>query len=639
MQVASHWRALRIYGGVGRRACRAKAKHEQYQLHFRHHQRARRHGDDCRTESTAKTMSERDDDFHVRPGRIGNRGGGRQTPFVHQVLRAAKRDGGQGSGGGSVSQRGGSRFGRGRAAFGPSRLLGSQRRVVVKARVVRGASQHARGAPLSAHLAYLKREGVTRDGARGQMFDAVSDETDDRAFTERCREDRHHFRFIISPEDAGEMSDLRAFTRDLAARMQADLGTRLDWVAIDHWNTDNPHVHLLVRGVTEDGRDLVIARDYISRGLRSRAEDLVSLELGPKPEHAIRSALERDVEAERWTRLDAEIRREAGEAGLIDLRRPEAGAGDGQVRQLMIGRLQHLERLGLALANGAAQWELRPDAETVLRNLALRADIIKTMHRALSSRGQERPAGDYVIEPAGAPLPVIGRLVETGLHDELSGEAYAVIDGVDGRVHHVRLTATNALENASPPGGLVEVRRFGGPNDPSPTYMLASRSDADLATQVRAPGATWLDHRLVAKDATSFAHGGFGAEVRSALEARTAQLIDQGLARRYGQRVVFARDLLATLRRRELDAVGAKLAGESGLPYRTAEVGEAVTGQYVRRLSLTSGRFAMIDDGLGFSLVPWSPTLERHLGRQVAGLARADGGLDWSLGRARGLGL
>src|SRR3546814_14569022 len=88
------------------------------------------------------------------------------------------------------------------------------------------------------------------------------------------------------------MTYRRAFTRDLATQMEADLGSRLDWVAVDHWNTDNPHVHLLVRGVADTGADLVISRDYISRGLRSRAEELVSIELGPRPENDIRNRTE-----------------------------------------------------------------------------------------------------------------------------------------------------------------------------------------------------------------------------------------------------------------------------------------------------------------------------------------------------------
>src|SRR5262249_51825160 len=159
-------------------------------------------------------------------------------------------------------------------------------------------------------------------------------------------DDRHHFRFIVGPEDATEMTDLKAFTRDLVSQVESDLGTRLDWVAIDHWNTDNPHVHLLVRGVAQDGSDLVISRDYISHGLRSPPDPLVSADLGPKPEHEIRSALEREVEAERWTRLDAAIRMTADETGFIDLRLDQPGAGDPEARRLAVGRLQKLERMG-----------------------------------------------------------------------------------------------------------------------------------------------------------------------------------------------------------------------------------------------------------------------------------------------------
>lgn len=218
-------------------------------------------------------MSERDDDMHVRLGRIRDRRIGKPKPFVHQVLRAAKKSGSGEVGGRRLAGSGRSGFGRGRTAFSRSRLFRPQRRVILKARIVRGGSRGARSAPLTAHLSYLKRDGVTRDGAPGRTFDATGDDADGKAFAERCGDDRHHFRFIISPEDAGEMSDLHAFTRDLVSQMEADLGTWLDWIAIDHWNTDNPHVHLLVRGVAENGRDLVIARDYISRGLRSRAEE------------------------------------------------------------------------------------------------------------------------------------------------------------------------------------------------------------------------------------------------------------------------------------------------------------------------------------------------------------------------------
>jgi type IV secretory pathway VirD2 relaxase len=584
-------------------------------------------------------MSGDERDFRVRPGRIRQTRAPRQKSFINQVLRAAKKAGhvpGQAAGA-RAPRYGRSGFGRGRIRFSRARLFSPARRVVVKARVVRHRGRAFRSAPLSAHVAYLKREGVTRDGERGVMFDATSEQADDGAFAERCRDDRHHFRFIVSPEDAGEMTDLRAFTRDLARHMEADLGTKLDWIAVDHWNTDNPHVHLLVRGIDETGADLVISRDYISRGLRSRAEDLVSLELGPKPEHEVRHALQREVTAERWTRLDLEIRIGADDTGYIDLR-PEAGdVGNTETRRLLIGRLQHLEKMGLATAAGAGEWMVGLETECKLRDLGQRGDIIKAMHRAFTERGQDRGLSDYVIDGDGSGDPIVGRLVDRGLHDELAGEAYAVIDSTDGRAHHVRFRGIEAFEHAPPLGGIVELRRFGGADDRRPTLVLAFRSDLDLEKQITAPGATWLDHRLVERHPMPLSMSGFGREVRDAMTARVEHLAEEGLGRRQGQRVILQRDLLNTLRRRELDAAGARLATETGLSHMDTEAGEQIAGIYRRRLSLSSGRFAMIDNGLGFQLVPWSPALEKKLGQEVSGLVHGNGGIDWSFGRKRGL--
>jgi type IV secretory pathway VirD2 relaxase len=585
-------------------------------------------------------MSDGDSDFRVRPGRIKTTRAPKAKRFLNQVLRAAKKSGhvGAPASGRRGSNYGGSTFGRGRGSFSRSRLFSSTRRVVVKARIARHQGRTFRSAPLSAHLSYLKREGVSRDGEKGVMFDAGTDRADDLAFADRGKDDRHHFRFIVSPEDAGELTDLKAFTRDLVQQMEIDLGTRLDWVAVDHWNTDNPHVHLLVRGVDEAGADLVISRDYISRGLRSRAEDLVSIELGPKPEHDIRNALEQEIAADRWTRLDFEIRGHADDIGAIDLRPESHGLGDTEIRRLMIGRLQHLEKMGLATHAGSGEWMIGLEAERQLRDLGMRGDIIKTMHRAFAERGQDRGVSDYVID-RDAGSPIIGRLVDKGLHDELTGEAYAVIDGTDGRAHHVRFRGLEAFEHAPPTGGIVEVRRFGGPDDERPTLVLATRSDLDLRTQISAPGATWLDHRLVEREPTPLSMGGFGREVRDAVQDRANHLADEGLARRQGQRIILQRDLLSTLRRCELDTVGAKLSAETGLPHVKAAAGEHVAGIYRQRLNLSSGRFAMIDGGLGFQLVPWSREIDRKLGQHIAGVARDGGGIEWSLGRKRDLGL
>ncbi|MAC57591.1 MAG: type VI secretion protein [Novosphingobium sp.] len=572
-----------------------------------------------------------DSDFRVRPGRIRTRGGQRARPAIAQALAAAQRAGGLGAGRARSSGVGFSTFGRGRAASvrAAHRIGGRARNVVIKARVVR----HGGRSSLGAHLDYLQRDGVTRDGERGMLFGTEGEEFDRSEFAARCEDDRHHFRFIVSPEDAGQMRDLKTFTRELMTQMERDLGTRLDWRGVEHWNTDNPHVHVIVRGVGEDGRDLVISRDYIREGMRAQAREIVTQELGLRTDLEIRQSLERQVDAERWTDMDHRLARERDRNGIIDTA-PERGARPGPDHALRIGRLRKLEGLGLASEVAPGQWTMRGDAETALRELQARGDIIKRMHRAMMERGIDRGAASYALEPEPGQS-VMGRLVERGLHDELTGKAYAIIDGVDGRTHHIQLPDIDATGDCRP-GAIVELRHFEDRKGRQ-RMALAVRSDIDLEAQIRAPGATWLDRRNLSGGGRDLG-GGFGGEARVAMEARAEHLADEGLARRQGQRIIFARNLLGTLRRRELDATAEKLSAEIGLPHTPSQAGDYVMGTVRQRLNLVSGRFAMIDNGLGFQLVPWTPSLDRQIGKHISGVMRGDGGVDWSLGRGRGLG-
>ena len=576
-----------------------------------------------------------DDDLRIRPGRIGNRGARVPKSFVGQVMRAAQKAGHVGRRFGP--SRGRSTFGRGRAAAVAAGLRSPSRRVTVKARIVRHSGSRFRSASLATHVRYLERDGTSRSGEPARMFDQAGDEADTRAFADRCKDDRHHFRFIVSPEDAAELADLQATTRELMAQAARDLGTKLDWVAVDHHNTDNPHVHVLVRGRTDDGQDLVISRDYIGNGLRARAEAMVELELGPRSEREIAAGLTRDVEADRFTGIDRALRAHADEnAGVVDLRPGGTADADPEMKRLMLGRAAKLERLGLAERLGSARWELRPGLEERLREIAVRGDVIATMHRALKRGSVDRGADLAMHAEAEAP-PILGRLVERGLHDKLTGAAYAVIDGVDGRAHHVGFTDLDATGDGAA-GSIVEVRRFEDRTGRTRT-ALAVRSDLDLPAQITAQGATWLDRQAVSRSAPDIVDAGFGREVKAALDARGEHLAGEGLARRQGQRVVFARDLLDTLKARELEAAVARLSGETGLPHRPSSPNEYASGAYSRRLTLASGRFAMLDDGMGFQLVPWTPSLEPHLGRQVSGVVGPGGGIDWSFGRKRGLSL
>ncbi|MDK1494270.1 DUF3363 domain-containing protein [Sinorhizobium sp. 7-81] len=578
----------------------------------------------------------KDDDFRVRPGRIRSSRSQRARPFIAQALAAIAKAGGRVSRSGKISRGKGRSpsFARGRvASVRANRLITSRTRLcTVKARVVRNRGQRA---PLSRHLDYLRRDGVTRDGEKARLFGPESDNVDANDFADRCKEDRHHFRFIVSPEDAVDMEDLKRFTRELMGQAEKDLGTRLDWSGVDHWNTDNPHVHVILRGRTDDGQDLVIDRDYIRSGLRDRAQDLVTQELGPRTELDISRSLERQVEADRWTALDRQLLTDARPNGIINVAPSPDRQPDAYLVQ-KVGRLRYLERLGLAHSIGGGQWALAEEAESILRELGTRGDIIKRMHRALSEQGIERGPADYVLAGERHASPIIGRLVDRGHDDELNGTAYAVVDGIDGRIHHIRFPDLEATGD-SVPGSIVELRLFQDAKGEN-RAALAVRSDLTLDAQIKADGATWLDRQLIGGSAHNLG-GGFGLEVGQAMEARTEHLIEEGLARREAGRVIYARNLLSTLRRRELDVLGDKLSHELNLPFQQAGQGDYVAGTYRQRFALASGRFAMVDNGLGFKLVPWTPSMEKHQGQYVSGVARADDSVDWSFGGKRGLGL
>lgn len=221
-------------------------------------------------------MARNEDDFRIRPGKVRDRGGGRETArrigstrgrptsFVgedHRAIRRAggnpKRDPATGKGGGRFNARG---RGAATALSLKDRSAWSRdgsgartrsRPVAVKARVVtlspqRGAArgrQFASAKAVDAHLRYLERDGVTKDGAKGHVYSADRDVEDGRAFLERGRDDRHQFRFIVSAEDGAYLADPRETTRNLMQQMETDLGTKLDWIAVDHHNTGHPMCH------------------------------------------------------------------------------------------------------------------------------------------------------------------------------------------------------------------------------------------------------------------------------------------------------------------------------------------------------------------------------------------------------------
>ncbi|MBU9610618.1 relaxase/mobilization nuclease and DUF3363 domain-containing protein [Burkholderia multivorans] len=652
-------------------------------------------------------MSQRDDDrFRVRPGAPKQRGGA----YVNKVLRQANKAGAKlGKTAGKVGQRPGSRLGRGHVAarFAGQGLGANARRVTIKARLVNLAKAGPRST--AAHLRYIEREGVDRQGGPGHAYGPTTDEVDTKAFEERGREDRHQFRFIVSPEDAEQLDDLRTYTRHLMARMEADLGTRLEWVAVDHWNTDNPHTHVVLRGKDDTGKDLIISRDYIAEGMRRRASELATEWLGPRTELEMQHAMQREVDQERWTGLDRTLRREVGDDGLVRVERFAEPRLQRQ-RQVLIGRLQRLQRMGLAAEHQPGTWAVHADAEPTLRAMGERGDIIRTMQRAMSGRQRELA----VFQSGEDGRAIVGRVAGKGLADELYDKGYLIVDGTDGKAHYVALSPRSELEQY-PTGAVVEVKGAAGVRaadrniaalavdgvyrtdhhlavaeaqatpDRDPREVVAAhvrrlealrragivereaegiwrvpenlaeqgsqydaqrlgggvavelKSRLPIERQVRVIGATWLDKQLI-DGGKGLGDIGFGAEVKAALRERTDFLAEQGFVEHRGPRVFLERNLLATLRGRELAKTAQEIAAETGLEHRPVADGQRVSGIYQRSVMLVSGRYALLEDGMSFSLVPWKPVIEQRLGQQLAATMRG-GGVSWEVGRQRGLSL
>lgn len=438
-----------------------------------------------------------DDDFELWLGRIG-----KETSLRNQIHRAVNKAGGiqrpvtpstMGSSSRLLSGRPrrftGSRAGRG-AAVGA--LLASRdpsrspraRRAIVKARYVKLAGKGFKAA--TAHLRYLQRDGTTREGERGSLYGPDTDVADGKAFLEKGADDRHQFRFIVSAEDGAQYKDLKPMIRQLMKQVEIDLETKLDWVAVDHYNTGHPHTHIVVRGVDEAGRTLVIHPGYISRGLAERAAERINRDLGPRSEREIEQANAREVMQERFTDIDRRLLAERDEDGLAS-----ALHVDPAEQALRAGRLQTLTSLQLASEEAKGRYRLDPDIEATLRALGRRGDIIAAMHEQL--RGEPTSASrDYAIFDPEHDQPIVGRVLARGLGDEHEDCHYLIIEATDGRTHHVDI-GTELGEGTSR-GMIVHV---------SPTHRSAREVDRTIAAVAAANAGLYDADRHQAYDRTA----------------------------------------------------------------------------------------------------------------------------------------
>lgn len=630
---------------------------------------------------------------------------------MHRVLAATYLAGGAADASRPGTRFSGSRVGRG---SGVGKLLASRdryaafraRRVIVKASIVRLAGKGAAAA--AAHLRYIQRDGTTRDGERGALYGPDDDVVDAKSFLGRGAGDRHQFRFIVSAEDGDQYDDLKPLMRRLMTRVEQDLGTRLDWVAVDHFNTGHPHSHVIVRGADDRGQDLVIARDYLTAGIRERAAELVDLDLGPRDDRAVETKLRAEIEQERFTGIDRRLLSTADDRGVL-----RSSASSPFEQALRAGRLAKLSQMGLAHQIDRGRWAVSDKLEATLRRMGERGDIVRTMQRAYASRGQTLAAADRVIFDPGddRAAPLTGRVVERGLSDESRDRHYLLIEATDGRTHYVDIgrgdavepLATGAIVRIAPAtfaprksdrlvaeiafanGGSYDIdthlahdpsasqdfaeahvrrlealRRRGSivtRNDdgswtiapdhlervaqaerdavstrPVRLNILSSKSVEEIAV---AEGPTWLDRQLTDSDPVPLRDAGFGRAAGDAIARRRRWLVEQGLAHEAGDSFVAGPRMIEALRRRALLRLSRRLAKDLGLRYVDKGIGDRIEGLLARSVEVGDDRYGVVVRAKEFSLVPWRPVLERHIGKEIGGTWR-ERDVNWSLTRSRG---
>jgi type IV secretory pathway VirD2 relaxase len=557
-----------------------------------------------------------------------------------------------------------------RSASGPLRAEAhhpNARRVAVKARVVRLTANGAKAAAL--HLRYIERDGVEKDGSKGELY-GPDGPVARRTFEQPRLREEHQFRFIVSPEHAGDL-DLKVFVRRLMAQVERDLGRKVEWAAVNHFDTAHPHAHIVVRGVDRKGHELRLERGYIASGMRWRAQEIATQELGLRHEFEIRRAHAREVTQDRFTALDREIER-LSKDGSLELRSPKRATRVDP--SILIGRLETLEAMGLAERLSSNRWSFSDGWQDDLRRLGARNDIIHQIHQAV--RGD---SSRYRIVREGEPI--VTWCAAKGLSDEMKGAFYVVIEAPDGFAYHLPIDARTAerasegdlvLFGTRPELGVrsVDRRIAEATNTARGIYALDPASDERerasitrrlgelernglvtarspglwnvppdlierLETRQRAEPAherVWLQklplslersavHRgpvwLDKLDETTLARWGFGADVRQAMDQRQTTLRALGIAPEDPRRD-------AKLREVERQAVGEGTASRTRQQF-LARTPDGFRGQV--QVGPEGAAYAVVSDGARFVLVPASRELQAWSGKSVELVRDATGRL------------
>lgn len=578
-------------------------------------------------------------------------------------------------------------FGRGKGAASAARLWSHTygRRVFIKFHIARSGPQ--RHAAFARYLSYIKRDGTDRDGSRSRMYSQSEEETGVRDFNARARNDPHQFRIIVSPEDSKEMKDLTGFTRKLMAQAENDLGTHLDWVAVNHFDTAQPHIHIVLRGKDLCHDDLYIDGKYITEGLRYRAEQIVANSLGPKRWRDITALQLRDVSRNAFTSIDRDFEA-ALSNGALKLTRPETQS-ERILANIYAKRLKHLQMLGLAKQLSSHTWRLEIGWTESLKSLR-RHEYIERVREDMSASHQSGIEAELSSDILHAGESITGRIVAILPSDELSSRMTLLIDGVEGQLKRIILPESR-VEDLPGIGGVLSVsatvnpvaeidqtilriaRQNGGlfsthllrsqdrdisanreaefrnrlealkpaglampgkddewiisegfdATETGPKLSIRVRSWLPISQLIARRAFTWLDE-TDPRQFTSIKRG-YGAHVRQTLDARKAWLERQGLARpRPG-----------VLDHQELQEALSGMAANRSKTVVDYSAVSVFRGVFSGHLDLARRRFAIIENSRQIMAIPRVSGRASWQGRHIE-IRRSGKSLEWSLGRSRG---
>lgn len=339
----------------------------------------------------------------------------------------------------------------------------SGQRVVVKARYVKhkAGSMKAGGgaASLRDHLKYISRDAAGKDGEKAVLFNEQEEGLDRKGFLELCQNDRHHWRFIISPENGHQIEDFHGYVRSVVKLVEKDLQTSLEWTSAVHYDTDDVHAHVIVRGVNDRGEDLVIGQDYVKEGFRRRAQEVATELLGERSLEEIQKSQEREVEALRVTSLDRFMEKQMGQERTLDVRAKTNFGKSLFYEGLIKGRLRFLAASGLAVEQPPGVYALKEDYQDDLRAIAQKNEAVKRLYPKIQDQARLDDLSVYAIKDGQGPT-VTGRIVDKGIMDELYDRKYVVVEDMEAKLHFVAVGETRSYDKAEK-GSLVTVKPGG----------------------------------------------------------------------------------------------------------------------------------------------------------------------------------